>query len=61
MVAGLFSGLTEALIVNPFEVVKVKQQTDKRKFTQVLFQTHKIKEVYLKLSFVKAKVIFSNG
>ena len=27
--AGLFSGLTEAVIINPFEVVKVKLQAER--------------------------------
>ena len=35
MLAGLFSGLTEAFVVNPFEVVKVRLQTDTQKFTVV--------------------------
>jgi hypothetical protein len=34
--AGLFAGLTEAVVVNPFEVVKVRLQTDKSQFSKVL-------------------------
>ncbi len=45
--AGFASGLTEALIVNPFEVVKVRLQTDKQKFTVVGFSTR----ILLKLIF----------
>ncbi len=33
--AGLAAGLTEAVVVNPFEVVKVRLQTDQRQFSQV--------------------------
>ncbi|KAJ6655657.1 hypothetical protein lerEdw1_004893, partial [Lerista edwardsae] len=33
-VAGLGSGLTEAVVVNPFEVVKVSLQADREAFTQ---------------------------
>lgn len=47
--AGLFSGLTEALIVNPFEVVKVRLQTDQQKFT------------VQKSSFETAKQIYNEG
>lgn len=32
--AGLFAGLTEAVFVNPFEVVKVRLQTDKSKVSE---------------------------
>ncbi|KAK3091986.1 hypothetical protein FSP39_024259 [Pinctada imbricata] len=31
--SGLCSGLTEAVVINPFEVVKVKMQADRHKFT----------------------------
>lgn len=40
VLAGLFAGLTEAIVVNPFEVVKVRLQTDQAQFSmvfQVLF------------------------
>jgi hypothetical protein len=33
--AGLFAGLTEAVVVNPFEVVKVRLQTDQSRFNLV--------------------------
>lgn len=33
--AGLCSGLTEAVIINPFEVVKVKLQADRHAFKEV--------------------------
>ncbi|XP_013089163.1 mitochondrial 2-oxodicarboxylate carrier-like [Biomphalaria glabrata] len=32
--AGLFAGLTEAVVINPFEVVKVKLQAERSKFTE---------------------------
>lgn len=32
--AGLFAGLTEAVVINPFEVVKVQLQAERSKFTQ---------------------------
>lgn len=35
VLAGLFAGLTEAIVVNPFEVVKVRQQTDQQQFFKV--------------------------
>lgn len=41
ILAGLFAGLTEAFVVNPFEVVKVRLQTDQSQFSKVwtiLFQ-----------------------
>jgi hypothetical protein len=37
MLAGLFAGLTEAFVINPFEVVKVRQQTDKQHASKVDF------------------------
>jgi hypothetical protein len=39
--AGLCSGLTEAVIINPFEVVKVKLQADRHAFKEVklIFQS----------------------
>ena len=33
--AGLLTGLTEAFVANPFEVVKVRLQTDQQKFSSV--------------------------
>ena len=33
--AGFFAGITEAVIVNPFEVVKVQLQAERGKFVQV--------------------------
>ena len=33
--AGLLTGLTEAFVANPFEVVKVRLQTDQQKFSAV--------------------------
>ena len=33
--AGLCSGITEGIFINPFEVVKVKLQTEKQEFKQV--------------------------
>lgn len=32
--AGLFAGFTEAVLVNPFEVVKVTQQSNKAKMNE---------------------------
>lgn len=32
--AGLFAGFTEAILVNPFEVVKVTQQSNKAKIKE---------------------------
>jgi solute carrier family 25 2-oxodicarboxylate transporter 21 len=37
VLAGLGAGLTEAIVVNPFEVVKVRLQTDQQKFNLVIF------------------------
>lgn len=47
--AGLCAGLTEALIVNPFEVVKVRLQTDTQRFN--LQQS----------TFATAKMIYKEG
>jgi len=33
--AGLSSGLTEAVVINPFEVIKVKLQAERNVFAQV--------------------------
>ena len=33
--AGLCSGLTEAIVINPFEVVKVRLQAERQQFSQV--------------------------
>jgi len=49
MIAGLFSGLTEAFVVNPFEVVKVRLQTDTQKF------------IVQRSSFDTAKKIYAEG
>ncbi|XP_038967673.1 mitochondrial 2-oxodicarboxylate carrier isoform X1 [Rattus norvegicus] len=37
-IAGLGSGLTEAVVVNPFEVVKVGLQVNRNMFTEVILQ-----------------------
>jgi len=34
--AGFFAGLTEAVIINPFELVKVQLQAERGKFIQVI-------------------------
>jgi len=34
--AGLGSGLTEAFVINPFEVIKVKLQAERNQFKEVL-------------------------
>lgn len=47
--AGLCAGLTEAVVVNPFEVVKVRLQTDHSKFN------------LQKSSFETAKMIYNEG
>ncbi|XP_048969024.1 mitochondrial 2-oxodicarboxylate carrier isoform X9 [Canis lupus baileyi] len=39
-IAGLGSGLTEAIVVNPFEVVKVGLQANRNKFTEVPGNPH---------------------
>lgn len=33
--AGLFAGLTEAVVINPFEVVKVKLQAERSVYSKV--------------------------
>ena len=35
MLAGLCSGLTEGVFINPFEVVKVRLQTEQQQFKEV--------------------------
>ena len=35
--AGLFAGLTEAVVINPFEAVKVRLQAERQQFSQVRF------------------------
>jgi len=35
--AGFFAGITEAIVINPFEVVKVQLQAERGKFVQVKF------------------------
>lgn len=49
VLAGLCAGLTEAVIVNPFEVVKVRLQTDKQEFSKQ------------KSSFETARMIYKEG
>lgn len=44
--AGLCSGLTEAFIVNPFEAVKVRLQTDQAKFSNQKGSFHVAKTIY---------------
>lgn len=49
--AGMFAGLTEAIVVNPFEVVKVKLQTDENKFTKQKSTFAVAREIYTKDGF----------
>ena len=46
--AGLCSGLTEALVINPFEVVKVKLQAERSQFTEVRLRMPKPFPTYSK-------------
>lgn len=42
-IAGLGSGLTEAIVVNPFEVVKVSLQANRDGYAQVnIYQSYNI-------------------
>jgi len=33
--AGLFAGMTEAFVINPFEAVKVRLQAERQQFSKV--------------------------
>lgn len=43
--AGLFAGLTEAVVINPFEVVKVQLQADRNRFVQQQSAYSKAREI----------------
>lgn len=41
--SGLCSGLTEAVVINPFEVVKVKLQAERNVFKEVKYVYHAVR------------------
>ncbi|CAG5127000.1 unnamed protein product, partial [Candidula unifasciata] len=51
ILAGLFAGFTEAVVVNPFEVVKVKLQAERNKFSEQSSTIKTAKEIVAKDGF----------